>query len=89
MLSASKDHESVVRSRINEAALRLFAERGAARVNVKDLASYAGVARGTVYAHVHSPDALFGEVAAALPAGAIPPRPGPSCPARLHSVTKT
>lgn len=60
--------ESAVRGRINGAALRLFAERGTTRVTVKDLASYAGVARGTVYAHVPSPEALFGEVAAELSA---------------------
>lgn len=55
----------MVRGRINDAALRLYAERGTTRVTVKELASYAGVARGTVYAHVSSPEALFGEVAAA------------------------
>jgi AcrR family transcriptional regulator len=64
----SSEPESAVRTRINDAALRLFAERGTARVTVKDLASYAGVARGTVYAHAPSPEALFGEVAAGLSA---------------------
>ena len=52
--------------RIHEAALRLFAEKGATQLTVSELAEAAGVARGTVYAHVESVDALFEQVAAEL-----------------------
>ncbi|WP_233809279.1 TetR/AcrR family transcriptional regulator [Paraburkholderia sp. HP33-1] len=51
-----------------DAALRLFAERGASEVSVSDLATAAGVARGTVYAHLSSPQSLFESVASALAA---------------------
>jgi AcrR family transcriptional regulator len=52
--------------RIMDAAIRLFAERGASEVNVSDLAAAAGVARGTVYAHLSSPQSLFESVASDL-----------------------
>jgi AcrR family transcriptional regulator len=53
-------------NRIMDAALRLFAERGASEVNVSDLAAAAGVARSTVYAHLSSPQSLFENVASEL-----------------------
>ena len=52
--------------RIRAAAMRLFAERGAIRVSISELAAAAGVARGTIYAHVTDVDELFEEVAAQL-----------------------
>jgi AcrR family transcriptional regulator len=52
--------------RIMEAALRLFAERGVREVNVSDLAVAAGVARGTVYAHISSQQSLFDRVTSEL-----------------------
>lgn len=52
--------------RIMDAALRLFAERGASEVNVSELAAAAGVARGTVYAHLSSTQSLFENVASEL-----------------------
>ncbi|MDI1258695.1 MAG: TetR/AcrR family transcriptional regulator [Aquabacterium sp.] len=54
--------------RIHQAALRLFAERGVTQVNVKELALAAGVARGTIYAHVSEPERLFEDVAGQLAA---------------------
>ena len=57
---------SPAQARIHDAAVRLFAERGASDVAVSDLADAAGVARGTIYNNVARPDALFGEVAAHL-----------------------
>ena len=38
-----------VQKRIQQAALRLFVEKGVDRVNVKELAQSAKVARGTIY----------------------------------------
>ena len=55
-----------VQKRIHEAAVRLFAEHGSDRVNVRDLAEAAGVARGTVYNNVSSVDTLFEEIAGQL-----------------------
>ncbi|MEY2883989.1 MAG: hypothetical protein RL490_1713 [Pseudomonadota bacterium] len=52
--------------RIHDAAVRLFAERGVVPVNVSELATAAGVARGTIYNNLGDPDALFGEIAGRL-----------------------
>jgi len=57
---------SSAQDRIHEAALRLFAERGATQVGISDLADAAGLARGTVYKNVGSVDALFEQVAGRL-----------------------
>jgi AcrR family transcriptional regulator len=54
------------RRRIDAAAMRLFAERGVTRVSISELATAAGMARGTVYSHVSDIDTLFEEVAAEL-----------------------
>lgn len=51
------------RVRIYNAAIRLFAERGSDAVTVSDLASEAGIARGTIYNNIRDPEHLFGEVA--------------------------
>ena len=59
-----------VQRRIHEAALRLFAQTGSSRLNVRDLAQEAGVARGTIYNNVGTVDTLFevliGELAAEM-----------------------
>ena len=56
-----------VQRRIQQAALRLFVEKGAARVNVKDLAQSAKVARGTIYNnHRASTAQIFQEIASQL-----------------------
>ena len=54
------------RTRIYDAALRLFAENGGSVITVSDLADAAGIARGTIYNNVNEPKNLLGEVAAAL-----------------------
>lgn len=54
--------------RLYRAALKLFAETGATRVSVSELAQAAGVARGTVYNNLANPDELFSEVASHLSA---------------------
>lgn len=55
-------------ARINQAAMRLFAEKGTAHVSISELAQAAGVARGTIYNNYPAPEALFEEVAARLAA---------------------
>jgi AcrR family transcriptional regulator len=52
--------------RLRSAAMTLFAERGATRITVSELATAAGVSRGTVYSHVPAVDRLFEAVAAEL-----------------------
>lgn len=54
------------RQRIHAAALKLFTERGVTKVSVSDLASAAGMARGTIYSHVPDVESLFGDLAAEL-----------------------
>jgi AcrR family transcriptional regulator len=54
------------RRRIHAAAMKLFAERGVTKVNISELATAAGMARGTIYSHVPDVDGLFEEVAAQL-----------------------
>ena len=57
---------SSAEQRIHGAALRLFAEKGSSTITVSELAEEAGIARGTVYNNVQSPDELFEKVAAEL-----------------------
>jgi AcrR family transcriptional regulator len=52
--------------RIQQTALRLFAEKGTSGVTMSELAAAAGVARGTVHNHLDSTEALFDTVAAEL-----------------------
>lgn len=67
-MSAETTHHypSQTRHRINAAAMKLFAERGVTKVSISDLATAAGMARGTIYSHVPDVDGLFEEVAAQL-----------------------
>jgi AcrR family transcriptional regulator len=53
-------------NRIQEAALRLFAEKGSTQITVSALAQEAGIARGTVYNNIEKPHQLFESVAARL-----------------------
>ena len=55
-----------VQRRISMAALRLFAEKGSPNVSVSEIADAAGVARGTIYNNLESPERLFETVAAQL-----------------------
>jgi AcrR family transcriptional regulator len=57
---------SAAETRIHEAALRIFAERGVTHLTVSELAEAAGVARGTVYNNLGPTDALFEDIAARL-----------------------
>jgi AcrR family transcriptional regulator len=53
-------------ARIHRAALALFAEKGATQLTVSELAQAAGIARGTIYNNLESPETLFENVAAQL-----------------------
>ncbi len=56
-----------VQKRIQQAALRLFVEKGVDRVNVKELAQSANVARGTIYNNQRaSTEQIFQEIASQL-----------------------
>lgn len=57
---------NAAQKRIHQAALRLFATKGTSEVSVSELAEAAGVARGTIYNNLESPDLLFHKVAAQL-----------------------
>jgi AcrR family transcriptional regulator len=53
-------------SRIQRAAFELFAQKGETQVSISELAQAAGIARGTVYNNVPSPETLFETVAAQM-----------------------
>ncbi len=53
---------TAARQRLHDAALHLFAERGSSEVTVSELASAAGIARGTVYNNIESLDDFFDQV---------------------------
>jgi len=57
---------TAVETRIHEAAIRLFAEKGGTQLSVRELADAAGLARGTIYNYCGSLEALFEKVAASL-----------------------
>jgi AcrR family transcriptional regulator len=57
---------SAARRRIHAAAMKLFAEQGVTRVSVSELATAAGMARGTIYSNVPDIENLFEAVAAEL-----------------------
>jgi AcrR family transcriptional regulator len=54
------------RRRIHAAAMKLFAESGVTKVSISELATAAGMARGTIYSHVPDVDRLFEDVAGQL-----------------------
>ncbi|MDB5523600.1 MAG: TetR family transcriptional regulator [Rhizobium sp.] len=53
-------------AKINQAAIRLFAEKGSSQVSISELAQAAGVARGTIYNNYPETETLFEEIAAQL-----------------------
>lgn len=57
---------SQAQRRIHAAALKLFADKGTSDISVSELATVAGVARGTIYNNLESPEHLFQQVAAQL-----------------------
>jgi len=56
--------KTAVKRRIHDAAIEIFAAKGATDINVSELAEQAGVARGTIYNHVEQTDCLFDQVVA-------------------------
>lgn len=60
------DTPSSSQARILKAAQRLFAQRGSGQISISELAQEAGVARGTVYNNLSSPETLLEDVAAQL-----------------------
>jgi AcrR family transcriptional regulator len=54
------------RRRIHAAAMKLFADSGVTKVSISELATAAGMARGTIYSHVPDVDRLFEDVAGQL-----------------------
>lgn len=57
---------STAQARINQAAMRLFVEKGGTQISVSELAQAAGVARGTIYNNGADPERLFEEIVAEL-----------------------
>lgn len=57
---------SRAQARIHDAALQLFAEKGAEDLSVTELAKAAGIARGTIYNNIESPESLFEDLAGEL-----------------------
>ncbi len=63
----AKQRRSAAEKRIYDAALKLYADRTSHyEVPVSDLAEAAGVARGTIYNRIGSPEALFSDLATKL-----------------------
>lgn len=59
---------SAIQRRIHAAAIKLFAEKQIADVNISELAQTAGLARNTIYKNLESIDSLFETVASELAA---------------------
>lgn len=57
---------SASQARILKAAQRLFAQHGSAQISISELAQEAGVARGTIYNNLSSPETLLEDVASRL-----------------------
>jgi AcrR family transcriptional regulator len=66
MLKKATMRQNAAQQRIFDAAVHLFAERGVVPVNVSELAQFAGIARGTIYNNIPTPETLFEDVAAQL-----------------------
>jgi AcrR family transcriptional regulator len=54
--------------RINDAAVRLFVEKGTTQLTISELAQEANVARGTLYRNIGSVEGLFDRIVAELTA---------------------
>lgn len=67
----TKRRTSAPEKRIYAAAVRLYAEKGSSEISVSELAQEAGVARGTVYKYLESPEKLFNKAASQLAAEMI------------------
>lgn len=53
------EQQATTRERINETALRLFADKGVGQTTTKDIAQGAGVAEGTLYRHYEGKDDMI------------------------------
>ncbi|HUN52615.1 MAG TPA: helix-turn-helix domain-containing protein, partial [Candidatus Sulfotelmatobacter sp.] len=53
---------AATRTKLHDAALRLFVDQGIAETSIRDLADAAGVAEGTLYRHYASKDALVADL---------------------------
>jgi AcrR family transcriptional regulator len=58
-MATQAERRAATQGKLLEAALGLFGERGFAAVTVDDIAAAAGVAKGAVYHHFPSKEALF------------------------------
>jgi len=67
-MAKDKEIASATERRIHEAALRIFSRTGRTDLTISELATEAGLARGTVYHYVQPAEALFESVAAHLSA---------------------
>jgi AcrR family transcriptional regulator len=70
-LSGRSDVPDAARERIVAAAVDLFAARGYGEVTVSDLAAQAGTAKGSVYRHFESKEALFAAAVESVVAGVV------------------
>lgn len=59
MARRTKDEAQETRSRILDAAERVFCERGVSRTSLEDIANAAGVTRGAIYWHFQDKSDLF------------------------------
>lgn len=64
--SHNRSNMSGAERRIQDAAIKLFSEKGSNHVSVSELAQAAGVARGTVYNNIDDPRDLFERIATDL-----------------------
>ena len=70
-LSGRSEVPDAARERIVSAAVELFAARGYGEVTVSDLAAQAGTAKGSVYRHFESKEALFAAAVESVVAGVV------------------
>lgn len=57
----SREHKSRTRQRVLASALRLFSERGFAKITIDEVMAHAGLTRGAFYAHFTSKEDLYAE----------------------------
>jgi AcrR family transcriptional regulator len=70
-LSGRSEVPDAARERIVAAAVDLFAARGYGEVTVSDVAAQAGTAKGSVYRHFESKEALFAAAVESVVAGVV------------------
>lgn len=65
MPRSPEQHEAMraaTRERVRSAAVRLFARRGYAAVNMRQIAAEAGISTGSIYRHFATKEELFGDL---------------------------